>query len=560
MIAFLLAFCCLALPQNGTLEPDDGRIASVKRLYAEQRWEEILRLAPGDAEEPAELDLYRGLACARLRRWAEAKAALDAGHRKQPRDNRFLLELAGVAYEQKQFSEARAYLQQALQLDPSDAYGQNFLASVYFLQGNLDAAVRHWNRIRKPYITAIDFDPPLRVRAELLNRALAFSPLDVLRFDELETTRARMENLGIFPQFRFEVIPNQDESFRVVFRASERNGWGDGVFGGLLSLFRGLPYQTVYPEFYNLEGFAFNITSLVRWDAQKRRVQASVSSPLGGNPALRLTFYLDARNENWELRRTLAASTAPGTGLNLEKAEVGAEIRSAVSGRWGWRAGAAFAYRKFRNLSGVALSAAPLFPDGSSLKYRAGLDYRVLRDPERRITATAIGSAELGRAFAGSLGAFGRIEASLALRWLPRPRGEDYETNLRVRTGRVLGRVPFDEVYELGLERDNDLWLRGHLGTRDGKKGRAPLGREYLLWNWETDKIVYRGGLLTVKFGPLLDVGRIRDPTHQFISRGWLFDAGAQCKLRALSSVTVLLSYGKDLRSGGNAFFATVLR
>ena len=43
---------------------------------------------------------------------------------------------------------------------------------------------------------------------------------------------------------------------------------------------------------------------------------------------------------------------------------------------------------------------------------------------------------------------------------------------------RRLGKFPFDELFMLGLERDNDLEMRGHIGTRDGRKGSAPLGRE----------------------------------------------------------------------------------
>ena len=63
------------------------------------------------------------------------------------------------------------------------------------------------------------------------------------------------------------------------------------------------------------------------------------------------------------------------------------------------------------------------------------------------------------------------------MRWLPTARGDDYETLARVRAGKTFGDLPFDELFMLGLERDNDLWLRGHIGTRDGRKGSAPLGQ-----------------------------------------------------------------------------------
>ncbi len=67
------------------------------------------------------------------------------------------------------------------------------------------------------------------------------------------------------------------------------------------------------------------------------------------------------------------------------------------------------------------------------------------------------------------------------MHWLPTARGDDYETLVRVRAGKTFGDLPFDELFMLGLERDNDLWLRGHIGTRDGRKGSAPLGKDYFL-------------------------------------------------------------------------------
>jgi hypothetical protein len=54
--------------------------------------------------------------------------------------------------------------------------------------------------------------------------------------------------------------------------------------------------------------------------------------------------------------------------------------------------------------------------------------------------------------------------------------------------------------------------------------------------------------------------GRITDPSGFFGSGGWLWDTGEQLKLSLFSAVTVAVSYGKDLRGGCNAFYATTLR
>jgi hypothetical protein len=144
--------------------------------------------------------------------------------------------------------------------------------------------------------------------------------------------------------------------------------------------------------------------------------------------------------------------------------------------------------------------------------------------------------------------------------WLPRPQGDDFEMRMRVRAGATAGAVTFDELFQLGVERDNDLWLRGHAGTIGGRKGAAPLGRRYFLTNWETDKNIYGNGVFTLKVGPFLDTGWIADSSGLFGSQRWLWDTGAQCKVRVLGSVSIVLIYGRDLRGGRGTFYGTVVR
>jgi hypothetical protein len=111
----------------------------------------------------------------------------------------------------------------------------------------------------------------------------------------------------------------------------------------------------------------------------------------------------------------------------------------------------------------------------------------------------------------------------------------------------------------LGLERDNDLWMRAHIGTRDGRKGSAPLGGTYFLSNWEADKNIFQNGLFTVKVGPFVDTGKITADPSGLGSQKWLWDVGARAKVRVFG-VGIAFSYGKDLRSGNNAYYVTMLR
>jgi len=99
-------------------------------------------------------------------RWSAARLAFEAGVRKAPNDSRFRVELAGIAYKQKDFRTAKDNLHRALRLNPQDAYSREFLATIYFLEGNLEAALKYWNPEDKPRLGAW----PLPRRYSLRNR------------------------------------------------------------------------------------------------------------------------------------------------------------------------------------------------------------------------------------------------------------------------------------------------------------------------------------------------------------------------------------------------------
>jgi hypothetical protein len=126
-----------------------------------------------------------------------------------------------------------------------------------------------------------------------------------------------------------------------------------------------------------------------------------------------------------------------------------------------------------------------------------------------------------------------------------------------VSAGASAGRPPFDELFMLGLERDNDLPLRAHIGTRAGRKGSSPLGKDYFLLNTEADRVLYRNSLFTLAAGPLLDTARVMRAFHPADNR-WYCDAGAQAKLRVAGLWEAVLSYGRDLPGNGNAVYLTV--
>ena len=562
VLAWLLLFLiCLPAPSLSQVRPRLADHASeVKQMYDAGHWNAVVEALPDLDNESADLQMYRGLALAKLERWDDARETFQEGTARYPHDPRFLVELGGIAYRKKAFSQAKRVLRRALAIEPEDDYTNNFLASIYFLDGNLEAALKYWNRAGRPKLADLTFDPQPKLMPLVLDRIVRFSPGNEWRREDFRRTEAQLDALGLYSHTTYDLQAQPDTSFDLTIRAPEKDGWGSTELEGALSLLRGLPYESVYPEFYNLGRKGVNWRSFFRWDDQKRRVSSELAAPLALNPAVRYRIYFDARNENWNITNTLVPDTPVLAGLNLEKAAAGAEIRFIPSGRWEWNTGVEYSYRKFRELVSIPAAASSFFTNGSSLALRAGVQGSLIRLPERRFTLDSSASAEIGTFFENPLGRYARLEGTLTANWFPKARGDDYEVQASLKGGKTFGLVPFDELFNLGFDRDSNLLLRGHPGLINGQKGNAPLGRNFVLANSGVDKVVYRNGFFTVRVGPLLDTGRTYDPSGFFGTRNWLWDTGAQAKVRVLGSFEFVLGYGKDLRTGNNSFFTQVSR
>ena len=556
-----LALLLAASAGTGAQTPSrsSSHLSQVKKLYNEKRYGEIVRLPPPGPDAAPDLDYYRGMAFAKLKQWSNAWNALRQGELKSPADERFPVELAGVDFERKNFRRAKRELHRGLRIDPGNVYADNFLASLYYLDGNLPAALKYWNRAGKPRVRQVRVDPQPRLKPAIFKDALPFEPGAILTLPAFDTSVGRLQALGIFPQFRFELLPTQDDSYDVALHAAELNGWGDSTPAALLSLLRGVPYDSVYPEIFNLHDSAVNLISLLRWDPNKQRVFAALSCPVADSARTRYQFYLDGRKENWELNPAFTGPAAGLTDFRVEKIEGGAELLSVVNNRLAVRGGIDLSWRSFSRFASLPGLPAQFFANGLALEAETSARYRLADIPEYRFTLDSTGSVQAGHDFSRRLGNFAQTEGGLAMDWPPQATSDDYEMTAQIRAGHTFDMVPFDDLFMLGLERDNNLWLRGHIGTASGRKGSAPLGRDYTLTNWEDDKIIFQNGIFRVRLGPFLDSGKATDPSGDFGSRRWMWDAGLEMKIRVLGGTEVALFFGKDLLTGHTGFYATTL-
>jgi hypothetical protein len=274
--------------------------------------------------------------------------------------------------------------------------------------------------------------------------------------------------------------------------------------------------------------------------------------PFENMPQWHLHLATDLRNENWAIRGSFAGPAPLLAALNLKRESVVAEFRHLLSWRHLWSTSTEISRSIYHNVFPGNLLTPALVSSGLELKQVFRLNSQLLRQPERRLELSSSASFAAARLWSSPGRDFAQLTASFALDWFPQPRLDNYEIEQRVSVGKTFGDPPFSELFTLGVLGDTELRMSAHIATRDGKKGSAPMGRNYLLSNWEATRNFRPLPIAEVKIGPFVDTGKVSDPISTFGSRQWLCDVGVEAKLNALG-FGLVLSYGRDLRAGHNA-------
>lgn len=541
--AFVLAPPALKAQSIGT---------RIDQLFQQHRWQEIVQIAP-PLGESSDVDLDYGIALAKLGKWSQANNVLRDGLRLHSNDQRFLVELAGVAFKQGDYPRAQVWLEQAVRASPHDSYNLDFLATVFYLEGNLEAAVKYWNRIGRPKLASVNSEPEPQLRPALLDRALGISPATTLELPDLLKAKEQIRQLDLFSEYRFDLSAESAGDFNLVFNNWERNGCAPVWWECLVLIFGQSPAQTITFNYFNMGKRAINFRSTFRWDAEKRRVTAQIEAPVGNTPKWHWGISTDLRNENWGIIESFTGPTRLLGALNLKREAVTFQFSNVMSGRWQWFATTEISDRRYHSVLPGSVLNRTLLHEGAQLKQSFDIRSRLLSWPERRFVVNSGASFSAARLWAS--GDFAKLQGSLTLHWLPQHSGKKYELQDTFRAGRTFGSPPFDELLTLGVLGDTDLLMKAHIATRDGKKGSAPLGRNYFLSNFEVTRNFSIVSVTNIKVGPFVDTGKISDPITTLGSQKWLWDIGLEAKVD-IFGFGVTFSYGRDLRAGHNAFVA----
>jgi hypothetical protein len=541
--------CSLVFAQDRQQESLDY----LEQLRDQGAWLKILEATDSQIQPDYRHRFLRGLALAHLGRLSEAEVELTrAAERAGSAAGEVLVELAGVQFKLKRLGKAITNLEKAISMGQADPYVFDFLASLYYLEGNLEAAVKYWNRIGKPKVQGLKVEPDGVLDPVLLDRALALSPASQLSLRLLRLTDLRLEMLDVFARRRYDLSARPDGDFDLTIQTVEKADVRAGsAFRSWLTIAREAPFRTLHADVRNIHGSALNWSTAFRWKSGNHLLGTRLGAPFRRNPNLLYHAGLTVRDEEWDISSW--GDQAGLTGLKL--VETRADVTSLSSHRWVWSTGIAASHRDVTPAVSRTASADSDFASGLVLSSIWGARSDLLQIPERRIKLSGHGRWELGRFWSSQGGLFTLGEIGIRGSWEAQKDQRTFIT-ARAQAGSSAGPIPFDRLFRLGMDRDSELPLRGHRGTHDGLKGQGPMGGGYLVSNLDLQKSLYRNAFLSFSAGPFLDCGRILDSRS---SPGWMWDPGLEGRLGLLSLFRVAVSYGIDTRSGKTLVFWRVM-
>lgn len=220
-----------------------------------------------------------------------------------------------------------------------------------------------------------------------------------------------------------------------------------------------------------------------------------------------------------------------------------------------YQTGAVLSYRTYREVE-LPGTTPFLFAEGAFLRYHLAAESSLMRVPEHHFDVRASGTGSVGKLFLEKAPLLTQFLGGIRTRWLPKARSE-LTLELAVRGGTTAGAATLEELFLIGAERDTDLWLRGHRGTRDGKKGSGFMGRHFLLVNHDLTQVIVEKPWFSIALGPFIDAGVVSDGPEGLGSKGMVVDVGLQTELRVMTGFALRLSYGRDLRDGNHVFYAS---
>src|SRR5262249_19740300 len=149
-----------------------------------------------------------------------------------PQDSRFHNELADLYLDNNDRETAKSELRRALVIDPNNNYASDLLATIDMSEGDVQSALRSWNKSGRPVINDILHNYYLTFGSWVVRDAVAFHPAGILKYSQWKTTEARLFETDNFANVGLEIEPTvvPDQYNAIVRTTAKSNSFNNFLF------------------------------------------------------------------------------------------------------------------------------------------------------------------------------------------------------------------------------------------------------------------------------------------------------------------------------------------
>ena len=501
--------------------------------------------------------LLLGTVYVNMREFEKAEDILNEATDRYPGDVRVLNALGDLHLANKDVEAAKTALRRALRVDPANNYASDLLATIDMSEGEVQSALRAWNKTNRPVVDDILHNYNLSFGSWVVRKAVAFHPAGALRYSEWKTTEARLLETGNFTNVGLEVEPTTipDQYNAVVRTTAKTNSFGDFLF----NLVKGVPFSTSYFDLWNIKNSGINFNSNYRWEWDRRRFEGKFDVPLPF-PGLLLTEFGDTwRSEHWNTSPNIVEEDLADARF-LYKANILRFYAKQIP-HYKFDIGGGLEYRN-RAASG---NLPQIATDSRNVgKFSLETNIRIVdRRYQNRLHVEGYVARD---SILGDISFSGGVAQLDNRVTLSRDNRSYLDWTLKGGTSR--GTVPVEDYFVLGVDTRNPRNpLRGHMAADHGTYGRGPMGTDFVLFNMDVERRITTLPLfntlnipfLTVKWEVFLDAAKTFDFNHIFKGGKLWVDTGGGLRFETPTQSFNLI-YGRSLRDGTAVFTAYVER
>ncbi len=241
----------------------------------------------------------------------------------------------------------------------------------------------------------------------------------------------------------------------------------------------------------------------------------------------------------------------------MRSESLGGAFDHALNAKLQWSVGIAATHQDFFNAS-----PGTLFANAWTAEIRNRFDYVLWQWPERRIRADSWFSLDAGHVFSDSPSRLLKSTAAIDTTWTPQSKGDKYRVQWQISGGAAVGNLPVNQLFELGMERDNpaEFWFRGIAGTFAGRKGSAPLVKQFALMQTDVDRRIFELPLIRLDAGPFFDTTVLGKSALDRIHSGPMAASGLEAQVKTFGNIKFRFVYGRDFQTGRGVFYSAVSR